>query len=752
MRMPMRVLTYLLPLAILVVAVVLRLLDPPFVERGRMLAFDEFQRLYPRTYTDAAVRIADLDDTTLEKFGQWPWPRTQVAALVQRLGELGAAAVALDIVFAEPDRTSPSNILPIWQQYAKLGPSAGDNTTQNGNGAELARLFAGLPDHDTVLAKAITEIPVVTGFVLVPQPTERQATLRAGFAMAGDDPRPFLPNFAGAVTSLPILQESAAGNGSLNQVPESDGIVRRAPLMLAAGEQIYPTLAIEALRAAFGAKTFIIKASGASGEKAFGAKTGLSSVKVGQFAVPTDANGRIWLHFTATAPERTLPIWKLFEPDFDPAPIEGSIVFIGTSAAGLKDLRATPLDPAMPGVEVHASIAEQILLGSYINRPDWMGGAEIAYLAVLGLALIVLLPRWGSLICAAIALVAITGGVAAAAQAFLQLGYLVDPVYPGLVVVMIYLSSSLIMYLRTETEKRQVRGAFSRYLNPALLQQLADDPTRLKLGGETRNMTILFSDIRGFTGISEQFDAEGLTRFINRFLTPMTNIILERRGTIDKYMGDCIMAFWNAPLDDPDHAKHAALSALTMEREVAAFNVMLKAESVEANRQHIPVNVGIGLNSGDCCVGNMGSDLRFDYSVLGDDVNLASRLEGQSKNYAVTIVIGENTAAQLPGHALLELDKIQVKGKTRPVRIFTLYGDEAMRADPAFSQPAEKHQRLIEVFRAQKWDEADALIGELRPQFQRMDGFYDLYEERIADYRANPPPTDWDGTYIATSK
>jgi adenylate cyclase len=753
--MPLRALAYIIPLLTLVLGVGLRLADPAFVERGRLAAFDEFLRLKPRPYTDVPVRIIDIDDATLARFGQWPWPRTLVGELIERLNELGVAAVALDILFAEPDRTSPANILPMWQKAAGRGKQLRDAMLT----ANLAEIADELPDHDTVLAQAMAAVPVVTGFVLTAQPTASRPLVRFGVAILGDDPKPFLPTYVGTVATLSPLELAAAGNGSLNQLPESDGVLRRVALLQAVGDKIYPSLALEALRVAQEAKTYIVKSSGASDEQAFGVKSGLSSIKIGQFVVPTDANGRIWIHFTRPAPDRTIPAWRLLEAaggsegdDFDPAVLNGSIVFLGASAAGLRNLKATPVDPAMAGVEIHASVAEQILLGSYINRPDWMSGAEITYLLVLGLALTLLLPRWGPTTCAAIAFVAVAAGFGTAWAAFDRLGYLVDPVYPVVVVALIYLGSSLIIYLRSEVEKRRVRGAFSRYMNPTLVDQLAASPERLKLGGEIRDMTVLFSDIRGFTTISEQFDAEQLTRFINRFLTPMTQIILERRGTIDKYMGDGIMAFWNAPLDDPDHARHAAEAALSMHAELIIFNEMLASEAARGGRPHIPIAMGIGLNSGDCCVGNMGSDQRFDYSVLGDDVNLAARLETQSKVYQVDTVIGEHMAVKIPDFATLELDMIQVKGKTHPVRVFALSGDQRVAGDPAFKRAAGLHAAMIAAYRARQWDVAADRIAELRPLMPSLAAFYDHYLDRIAEFRINPPPGDWDGTYIATSK
>ena len=314
------------------------------------------------------------------------------------------------------------------------------------------------------------------------------------------------------------------------------------------------------------------------------------------------------------------------------------------------------------------------------------------------------------------------------------------------------MSSSLVSYLRSESERTQVKGAFSRYMSPALVEQLARHPEKLKLGGELREMTLLFCDIRGFTTISEQFDPHGLTHFINRFLTPMTELILERQGTIDKYMGDCIMAFWNAPLDDAEHARNACRSALAMHARLKELNAEWEAEAKAENRRFIPVRIGIGLNTGPCCVGNMGSDQRFDYSVLGDDVNLASRLEGQSKTYGADTVIGPRTRECAPEYAALELDLIKVKGKTVPVRIHALLGGEELRADPAFRALEEKHGRMLAAYRSKDWDAAEALLEECRTAPFALKTLYDLYAGRIDVYRETPPPLDWDGSFAATSK
>jgi adenylate cyclase len=344
---------------------------------------------------------------------------------------------------------------------------------------------------------------------------------------------------------------------------------------------------------------------------------------------------------------------------------------------------------------------------------------------------------------------------------------LIDVTYPAISTFALYSILTYASYSRTASEKRQVRGAFGRYLSPALVEQLADDPSRLVLGGEMRTMTLLFCDIRGFTTISEAFkdDPPGLTQLINKFLTPMTDLILERNGTIDKYMGDCIMAFWNAPLDDPEHAKNGCDSALAMFEGLVILNETLKAEAQAENRPHHPIRVGIGLNSGDCVVGNLGSSQRFDYSVLGDSVNLAARLEGQSKNYGTGIVIGEQTRAAAPGFATLELDLIAVKGKTEAVHIFALLGGEELGRDLEFQTLASRNDDMLAAYRSQKWTEATALVSECRTLAKEavnglggvdglggLDELYGLYDERITRYQADPPPADWDGVFVATSK
>jgi adenylate cyclase len=405
-------------------------------------------------------------------------------------------------------------------------------------------------------------------------------------------------------------------------------------------------------------------------------------------------------------------------------------------------------------VEVHAQILENILTNAQLQQPRDAVGVEIVFAVAIGLAMIFLLPLIGARLTMALFLVAAGGAIAWSWRAFAVDRTLYDPVLPTLTALVIFIFLTYTSYAKEETQRRQVRTAFSHYMSPALVERLAADPSHLKLGGEMRDMTLLFCDVRGFTTISEQFDAEGLTRLINRFLTPMTEVILNHQGTIDKYMGDCIMAFWNAPLDDAEHPAHACESALGMTAALEKLNQKLKEEAQTEGRKHIPINVGVGINSGLVCVGNMGSEQRFDYSVLGDDVNLASRLEGQSKTYGVTTVVGENTEPKVRDFALLELDLIRVKGKTVPVRIFGLVGDRETAQSPEFLTHRAEHEKLLEAYRGQRWDEAEALARSCQtsPVGQTVPKLYDMYLERIALFRKEPPGEAWDGVFVATSK
>jgi adenylate cyclase len=731
---------WLLPLAVLAGMLAVRFSNWGWVEGLQHRAFDAFLNLKPRVYQPVPVRVIDIDEDSLTKIGQFPWPRTKVAELVARLTDLGVAAVALDVTFPEPDRTSPARIAASWPDEAGL--------------KEIKARVSRLPDHDERLAAAFKASHVVAGFAPGNEARQWVPVPKTGFAYGGDGPLAYLHVYPGATDNLPVLDQAASGLGSFGFEAEHDGVVRRAPMLWNVGGKLLPSLSLEALRVAQGASSISVKSSGASGVGAYGAHTGISRLKVGQFQIPTDGSGRVWIYYTKEAPERTIPAWRVFDRKNPPAGLDGAICFIGTSAPGLNDLRATPLSAAAAGVEVHANLVEQVLTQTFLERPDWAPGAEFLFTAVLGLILVALLARLGAAWSAPIGFGMVAASVWLSWHAFTVWHWLLDPVFPCASLAAEYASFAMLGYIRSERDRRKITDTFGRYLSPKVVENLAKHPGAVELGGETREMTFHFCDIRGFTTISEKFDPHGLTAFINRFLTPMTELILEHDGTIDKYMGDCIMAFWNAPMNVPDHARKACLAALAMHAKLAELNAKWQADAKAEGISLPEIHIGTGLNTGPCVVGNMGSTLRVDYTVLGDDVNLASRLEGQSKAYGVNIVIGPVTREQAPDFAALELDLIKVKGKTRPVHIFTLLGDPKVAASAEFAALAKRHEEFLAAYRGMKWDDADRLMKEARGLGEpwRLGKFYDMYAERLGAFQADPPAPGWDGVYTATSK
>jgi len=704
-------------------------------------AFDALLNIAPRPYTDVGVRVVDVDEESLARIGQWPWPRTTLADLVRRLQELGAAAIAFDAVFPEPDRTSPARVVKLWPNDPSL----------NAIKARVSRL----PDHDALLARAFRASGrVVAGFAPGSGARRRALEPKATFSYGGDGPLSSVPKYTNATDNLPELDAAAAGLGSFGFEGEDDGVVRRVPMLFNIEGKLLPALSLEAVRIAQDQKSFMVKSVGGSGERGFGEHTGISRIKVGGLSIPTDGRGRVWVDYTLDEPRRTIPAWTVLDRGAKAPDLKGKIVFVGTSAAGLRDLRATPLNPVDSGVNVHANVAEQILTGTFRERPDWADGVEIVMTVVFGIALIVLLQRLGAAWSAPIALGMIFSAVWLAWHAFNAWHQLLDPVFPTATLAAVYFSFAGVAYIQSDRERRAITDQFGRYLSPKVVAQLATSGAKVELGGETREMTFHFCDIRGFTTISEKFDPHGLTAFINRFLTPMTEIILAHDGTIDKYMGDCIMAFWNAPQAVPEHARHACKAALAMHAKLDELNAQWQAEAKSAGKTLPEIHIGTGLNTGPCVVGNMGSSLRVDYTVLGDDVNLASRLEGQSKQYGVRIVIGPATREQAPEFAALELDLLKVKGKTRPVRIFALLGDSAAAAAEDFKSLAKVHEAMLAAYRAQKWDEAEKRLEEARGlgASRGLDKLYTLYAERISALRADPPGADWDGVAVALTK
>jgi adenylate cyclase len=724
----------LICLALLIGIAALRIADFAPIEELRVRTFDSFQRIDPRVKTVRPVTIVDIDEKSLaSKLGQWPWPRTRMADLITNLTRLGAVVIAFDVVFSEPDR---------------LNPNVAADTFRDLDEETRVKLHA-LPSNDQIFADAMRRSRVVLGESGLPQVVrELDATLPVtGLAMLGEDPQRFMFDFPGLLRNTQVLENAAAGRGLFSIKPERDGIIRRVPMIVQAQGTTMPSLSFEMLRVVTGTDTIFIKTN----------QAGIQSIGVQGFQVPTDGNGQLWVHFARNDPSIYVSAIDVIEGKVPAEKIRGKLVLIGPSAAGLNDIKTTPVSRAMPGVEIHAQVLEAALTKSLLSQPSYGPSLEFGAALLLGILVIAFAPRLGPVTLVAVGALFATVLIGTSWYFYTQHRLLIDFTYPLLSTTAIYLTLIFAAFVREQAQRRQIRSAFGQYLSPALVEQLAQSPEKLKLGGEEREMTIMFSDVRGFTTISESYkhDPQGLTALMNRFLTPLTNAILARKGTIDKYMGDAIMAFWNAPLDDNEHQLNACEAALDMLERIDVLNKEREIEAQNGGHAYIPINVGVGLNTGTCVVGNMGSDLRFDYSVLGDSVNLASRLEGQSKEYGFPIIVGSKTALAVKDKfAILELDFIMVKGKKEPEVIYAIAGREDTARSGRFQRLRNLTIEMLACYRGRDWEGALAAIerGRTTDEARGLELLYDLYETRLRAHQQNPPPPDWDGAFALTTK
>ena len=585
-------------LVVLVGLVALRIFDPWPVETLRLKYFDALFSLGdPRPSEYLAVH--DIDEDALATHGQWPWPRSQLAALNDELLAKGASAVVYTVLFPETDR------------------------------------FGG----DQTFAESMQQLPTFLSAVATTD-TTRQEGWHIGVATLGPVKENTL-QYPGILPNVALLQENAVGTGVVNSVPEVDGLVRRVPMVIRVGDALYPALGLDVLRGLAGDPSYQVKAGDA----------GIQAVRVPNFnTIETDSVGRVWVDWNTTLTSN----------------VEGRIVFVGVTAAGISPMVPTPMGQLHPH-RIQAALFETLIQGTAPVRPDWALSAEFLAMLIFGLTT-TLVTRFLAVTWVG-ALVIGSGALAASASVYgyVRLGILIDGAFPLLTSFLVGGTGIAQRMIAEYRLKLQIRGQFGTYVSPDLVKQLENDPSLLRLGGETKTMTFLFSDIVGFTPISEklQEDPQALVELINRLLTQLTDCVLRHGGTVDKFMGDCIMAFWGAPLDCEDHAERAMLTARDMLLILDDLNAQLDAEGLP----HL--NIGVGINTGQCVVGNMGSQSRFDYSVLGDAVNVGSRLEGQTRNYEAWILIGESTVQYRPDWAEY-VDSIQVKGKSEPLKVYTL--------------------------------------------------------------------------------
>jgi adenylate cyclase len=725
----------LMCLVLLVGFAALRIFDPGPIQELRVRTFDKFQVIDPRVKKVRPVTIVDIDERSLAdpRLGQWPWPRTRIADMINNLTRLGAAAIAFDAVFSEPDR---------------LNPDIAADTFRGLDEATREKLRA-LPSNDQILAESISKSRVVLGESGGPDVhSDLDMNLPVtGFATLGEDPAPFMYKFKGLLRNTRVLEEAAAGRGLFTIVPEGDGIVRRVPMLMQAQGITMPSLSFEMLRVVSGTNTILVKTDMA----------GILSIGVKGFLIPTDAHGQLWVHYAHHDPSLYVSAVDVLDGRVPADKFKGKLILIGTSSVGLNDIKTTPVSPAMPGVEIHAQVLESALTGAVVSQPNYAISLEFLAALILGLLVIIFAPGFGPVRLVATGAVFATILIGTSWYFYAHYRLLLDFTYPLMSTTAIYLTLIFASFVREQAQRRQIRSAFAQYMSPVLVEQLAQAPERLVLGGEQREMTIMFSDVRGFTTISETYknDPQGLTALMNRFLTPLTNAILARKGYIDKYMGDAIMAFWNAPLDDKEHEINACEAAIDMLEKIDEVNKEREQEAADGGHVYIPLNVGIGLNTGVGVVGNMGSDLKFNYSVLGDSVNLASRLEGQTKEYGFPIIVGSKTAmAAKDKFAILELDFIMVKGKKEPEVIYAIAGREDVAQSEQFQRLRNLTIEMLACYRNRDWDGALAAIerGRKTDEVNSLEYLYNLYEARLVSYKKNPPPDDWNGAYQLLTK
>lgn len=681
-KLSLKRLSILLPIISVALGLVLLLLDPLPLQALRNSFFDQYQRWHPRDYTDAPVRIIDIDEESLARLGQWPWPRTRLAELVEKLRAAGVAAIGFDVMFAEADRTSPQMMARQW-----------------GLQGSLRSALEKLPDHDTVLAQSLNGAGVVLGFVVqnAAPPGKNSNTTAAParpfrYINAGEPPGRWLHAFDSAVTSRPALENAAQGNGALSFVPDSDGVVRRVPLVLSLGGEPVPTLAAETLRVAQGEKNYVLKSAGQG--------LGLAEIKIGQFRIPTTAQGEIWVHYSRDVPNRYLPAWKVLAGQIPLAMLDGHMVLIGSSAQGLMDLRFSPLGRIMPGVEAHAQALEEILSGHILQRPGWARAAESIAILVGGLAIGFLAMRARALIAAGVTLLFLAFVFAGGWYAFREHDLLLNTVTPALVFAFTFVLGSLVHHLMSEREQRWIRAMFSRYVSPNRVDYLVAHPETMELGGSRQECSFVFTDLAGFTSLMEGIDPGKAVALLNVYLDRMVAIAFKHEGTLDRIVGDAVAIMFSAPVPQADHRARALACALEMDAFASEYSDALTSQDIPFGKTRI------GIHTGEVIVGNFGGSTMFDYRALGDPINTASRLESVNKHLGTHICISEATLSGCPGADARPVGRLTLKGKTQALQIYepltavrmTHYAPTEAYRD-AYDLMAKEAPSAAEVFR-----------------------------------------------------
>ena len=709
----------------------LKTLDARFLSRGKIP-------------TSNQVVLVTIDEKSLDELGRWPWTRVRMAQVLDALVKAEVKVVGFDIVWAEPDENSQLKVLTeIKQKLTEL-------KVANPN---LERYIAEAlqeADSDQILADSLArsqravlgyffhfspressggqegpakEMPPLTSFNLVKFTSEEAARVPVFEAVHAE-------------VNIPVISQAAEGAGYFNIFPDPDGTVRWAPLVIKYQDRFYSSLSLAVLQKFQDNSPLALRI----------AEYGVDQVRLGKVSIPANEEGRLLINYRG--PQKTFPHYSATDVIHGRVPekaFQGKIALVGATAIGIYDMRVTPFEHVYPGLEIHANVIDSILQNQFLYRPNWATLVDILVIAVVGLILGGLLPRfkahWGALVGGALFLSVLALGQ----YLFETQGVWMNLTYPSLNLVFIYLGVTGYRYMTEEKEKKRIRGAFQYYLTASVVEEMLRNPDKLKLGGEKKDLTVLFSDIRGFTSISERMTPDGLVKFLNEYLTKMTDVVFKYDGLLDKYIGDAVMAVWGAPLDQPDHARRACLTALDMLDELHRLQKKWSAEGLPV------LNIGIGVNAGPMVVGNMGSDRRFNYTVMGDSVNTGSRLEGLNKVYGTNIIVSQTTLEKVQEEFIArELDLVRVKGKGQPVKIFELLSLVKTASTDQRALADGFHAALAE-YRKRNWDKAREAFQKVLAQFPH-DGPAKLYLERSETLSKNPPPADWDGVYTMTTK
>jgi len=712
-----------------------------------LAVYDTRMRLTKPTF-DPRIAIVSIDEQSLAEVGRWPWNRDVIATMVDQLfDKYKIKALGFDVTFSEPDNTSG---------YATLAALAQEELRGIPQLGERLRALKPTLDYDARLARSLRERPVVLGYFL-------SDTIKKGMLPASGFTQAQLDGYAVDALSakayegnLPELQQAARGGGYFNADFDPDGLLRSSPLMMRVGDAYYESLALATARVALGAsrvQPVFLQADAVNSLEDLREYGVLAALKLDSAPVatviPVEHNLAARIHFRGPGGPRGGAFRYVSAADIlkgrvGPAELEGRIVLVGTTAPGLNDLRATPVKADYPGVEVHANLIASILDGDFKQRPDFSVAIDLVQVLLLGVVLTVALsalsPLWSILISLGAAAVVISFN-----SWMYQSNHYVLPVATVLLLILcLFIFNVAWGYLFEYRKGRAIVNLFGEYVAPELVAEMAKDPQSYSMEGDLRELTIMFSDVRGFTTISEGLEPNELREYVNKYLTAMSEDIRGSRGTLDKYIGDAVMAFWGAPIALPNHASLAVKTALQMQVTAAKLNEGFVA------RGWPPLKIGIGLNTGEVRVGDMGSAVRRAYTVMGDPVNLASRLEGITKTYGAGIVVGQATWLAAPEYLYRELDLVRVKGKNEPVPIFEPVGAVDAVA-PAIRARVEAWREALALWRSQQWDQAQQAIERLAVEAPN-DALYPLYLERINRFREHPPGADWDAVTVFDTK